>query len=308
MDKKLLFIINPRAGRVSIRAHLLDILDVFIKAGYTVSTYLTQKPNDAREYSHAHGAEYDIIVCCGGDGTLSETVNGIAALGAPPRIGYISAGTTNDVGYSLSLPADMTEAAKTAVSGTPFRWDVGEFGDGRYFCYVAAFGLFTDVTYTTSQAAKNVWGRAAYILEGSKRIGSVPRYHAVIDCDGEKYEGDYILALIANTVSVGGFRSVFGGLPKLDDGLFEVALIKTPANIAEMQHVIGLLLQLESMKDVHSDFLQVVRGSRVHIETDVPIPWTLDGEYGGTLDAVTVNNRRQLLTIMTGMDAQKTEK
>lgn len=307
MSKDLLFIVNPRAGKRIIKNKLIDITDIFIKNGYTVTTYITQGHGDATRYVKKYAENYDEVVCCGGDGTLSETVNGLAEMDFPPVIGYISAGTTNDVGYSLNLPSDMIEAAKVAASGIVSPWDIGKLGD-RYFCYVAAFGVFTEITYTTDQAAKNLWGRTAYILEGAKSLNSVKSHHTVIDCDGTRFEGDYMLVMVTNTVSVGGFRKMFGSVSKLNDGLFEVILVKKPRTLDELNHIAALMLQTESLADVKSEFLTFVSGSRVVVTTDDEVDWTADGEFGGRYKDVEIINLKHRLNIMAGEAGSLKEK
>ena len=304
----LLFIVNPRAGRRGIRSNVMDITDTFIKNGYTVSTYITQGVGDATRYLKRHANSYDLVVCCGGDGTLSETVNGLAQVENPPRLGYIPAGTTNDVGYSLGIPGDMMKAAEMAVCGNPRPWDVGRFCGERYFCYVAAFGMFTDVTYSTDQQAKNVWGRTAYIMQGAKSLSSIRCYHTVIDCDGVIYEGEYMLALISNTLSVGGFRTIFGDTPRLGDGLFEVVLIKRPKTLDELNHISNILLGIESANSVNSEFLTFIMGNRIEVTIDNEVDWTIDGEYGGKTNHAVIENLKCMLTIMGGREDQSGKK
>ena len=95
------------------------------------------------------------------------------------------------------------------------------------FIYVAAFGMFTDVSYETSQDLKNILGHLAYVMEGAKRIFDVKTYHLCVEANGEVHEGDYIYGMITNSHSVAVFpQSGFGNDVEMDDGLFEVTLIK----------------------------------------------------------------------------------
>src|SRR5699024_11458563 len=110
-----------------------------------------------------------LIVCSGGDGNLDEVVTGMKLRHYQVPLGYIAAGTTNDFASSLGIPRDVLEAADTAVNGVPFPCDLGSFNDD-YFIYIAAFGLFTDVSYETNQSMKNILGHLAYILDGEKTI------------------------------------------------------------------------------------------------------------------------------------------
>ena len=298
--KKLFLVMNPCSGKKRANKVLAEIIDVFNRADYEVTAYMTAARGDATRAAAARAADFDRIVCIGGDGTLSETVNGLAQLKRPPAVGYISGGTTNDVGFSLHLPFEMNRAAETAVRGQPMPWDIGLFNGDRYFCYVAAFGLFTEVTYATDQQAKNALGRTAYLLQGARSLSSVKSTHITLDCDGQTIEDDYILFMMSNTVSVGGFRTVFSELPRLDDGLFEVLLVKRPRTLEDLNHVTNILLQLESVDEIDSEFITVLRGKKVRIRTDHPVAWTIDGEYGGETTDVAIEVCPQMLTIMTG--------
>lgn len=105
--KKLLFVLNPFSGKGQIRNKLLDIVDLFVKSGYEVTIYPTQKPQDAMELVEKRAGEYDLVVCSGGDGTLDETVTGMMKRGDKVPIGYIPAGSTNDFANSLDIPKPM---------------------------------------------------------------------------------------------------------------------------------------------------------------------------------------------------------
>ena len=171
MKKRLLFIFNPRSGQGKIREYLTDILDEMIKAGFEVTVYLTQGQKDAQRVACEEAEHYDRIVCSGGDGTLDEVVTGVMTSGCRIPIGYIPAGSTNDFGNSLGIDKNMVHAAQIAVGGQLFPCDIGRFNQD-YFVYVAAFGLFTEVSYQTSQDLKNMLGHAAYILEGQNSCGT----------------------------------------------------------------------------------------------------------------------------------------
>ena len=202
--KKMLFIYNPNAGTGKLKPKLADVLDIFTKSGYEVTVYPTQKRYDAAEKIQESGSQYDLIVCSGGDGTLDEAVTGMQLCNCKVPLGYIPAGTTNDFATSLGIPKDILEAAETAVNGTVFPCDVGMFGED-YFAYIAAFGLFTDVSYATDQNVKNVLGHMAYILEGAKRVFNIPSYKIKITHDGEVIEDEFIFGMVTNSRSVGGF-------------------------------------------------------------------------------------------------------
>ena len=214
----------------------MDIIDVFVKGGYEVVVHPTQGAKDAEKMAKSMAEEVDLIVCSGGDGTLDEVVTGLMEIGANVPLGYIPAGSTNDFASSLAIPRDMVKAAQDIVDGHLFSVDVGSFNEDN-FIYVAAFGMFTDVSYETSQDLKNILGHLAYVMEGAKRIFDVKTYHLCVEANGEVHEGDYIYGMITNSHSIGGFRNLVGNDVEMDDGLFEVTLIKKPKNVVELNQI-----------------------------------------------------------------------
>ena len=202
--KKMLFIVNPRSGKGQIKNNLLEILDIFNKAGYEPTMHITQSVLDAKETVKAKAADYDVVVCSGGDGTLNETVSGLMEEGIEIPLGYIPAGSTNDFASSLRIPRNMKKAAQLITEGRLFQCDVGTFNE-RYFNYVAAFGAFTEVSYATPQQMKNVLGHQAYILEAMKKLMSIKPATMILEHDGGRIEGEFLYGMISNSTSVGGF-------------------------------------------------------------------------------------------------------
>ena len=239
--KKMLFIYNPKAGKAQIRNKLADILDVFTKGGYEITVYPTQRSEDAMEKTEKRSKEYDIVVCSGGDGTLDEVVTGMIRSGFRTPIGYIPAGSTNDFGGSLGLPKNMVRAAENIVNGNDFACDVGSFNED-VFVYIAAFGLFTDVSYETGQDMKNVLGHMAYLLEGMKKLRDIKSYHMKITTQDTVIEDDFLYGMITNSVSVGGFKGISGKYVDLSDGMFEVQSDACCPGTARYRHGTDVLL------------------------------------------------------------------
>jgi len=290
--KKLLFVFNPLSGTGQIKPKLLEIIDTFVKAGYDVVAYPTQKQKDAYEKIVKDGRCYDAIVCAGGDGTLDETVSGMMTAGLHTPLGYIPTGSTNDFANSLQIPKNIIKAAQIAVSGKPFLCDVGQMND-ETFVYVAAFGVFTNVSYQTSQGLKNILGHAAYILEGAKQITNIPSYHVIVEANGRRYEENLIYGMVSNSKSVGGMKNLTGKTVELDDGLFEVTLIRKPKNPIELNAILSCM----AAKEADSDHVYSIKADQVTFQFEDAIPWTVDGEYGGEYKNVTINNINQRIPI-----------
>lgn len=291
--KRLLFIFNPKAGKGQIRNYLLDIIDTFVKAGYEVNARPTQYAGEAVGIAQERITEYDLVVCSGGDGTLDEVVTGIMKSGQRRPIGYIPAGSTNDFANSLGLPRNMKSAADVVVGGQPYACDIGSFNDNS-FVYIAAFGLFTEVSYETSQEIKNVLGHMAYILEGVKKLAAVKSYHMKITTQDTVIEDDFLYGMVTNSISVGGFKGITGKFVDLSDGVFEVTLIKRPKSLEELNQIIGAL----TLRDIDAAQMYCFKTSYLKIETQEEVAWTLDGEFGGRHTEVVIENLNRALEIM----------
>lgn len=294
MKKRLLFIINPNAGKTAIKDVLFEIIMVFSEAGYEVVTYPTTGPTDAERKVKEDGADYDLIVCAGGDGTLENTVSGYMLMGEKKvPIGYIPCGSTNDFARTTSIPFNRVKAANDIVNGTPKLLDIGQFAD-KFFIYVAAFGVFTEVSYKTDQSLKKVMGHAAYVVEGIKDLANLKVYNIEAKFDDQTISGEFILGMITNSLSVGGYKLRGSKHVALDDGKFECLFVRKPTTVADVQR---LLTQVLTNNITDDELFFITKASKVFIKSNEPINWTLDGEYGGSHDEVTVINHQKALML-----------
>ena len=291
--KNLLFILNPNAGKGEIRSKAVRILQLFSSAGYDVLVSTTSRAGEIPEIIQRRANGVDLVVCCGGDGTLNETVTGLMKLDPRPPLGYLPAGTVNDFASSLGISKDLEGAAQAVLSGSPVDVDIGRFGE-QYFTYVAAFGAFTEVSYQTPQQSKNVFGRTAYVLEGLKRLTSLKSYQASIEYDSGTCQGDYLFGMISNSSSVGGLKLLDDAQISMNDGMFEVILIQKPDSLTEMQQVINAVL----LHDYSSPLITGFRTSNLTVSCENETPWTLDGEFGGAPEKVEIENLHLALRVI----------
>lgn len=289
----LLFLVNPHAGKGEMRRAGMDCIDIFVRAGFQVTVITTQSAQQATEIMVAQGANYDRIVCSGGDGTFNEVVTGYLRAGLHCPLGYIPSGTVNDFATSLQLPRIPIIAADTAAYGQVQDVDIGRFHD-RYFTYVAAFGAFTDVSYTTSQDIKNVIGRMAYILKGIQSVPQLKNYEMTVQTDDHVVSGRFLFGMISNATTVAGMRGPGAQDVAMDDGLFEVTLVRLPTSPADWQRA------LFELSNPEQDWTYVYRtkASRVSVSGTAPVPWTLDGEFGGNLEQVDIENLPRQIPIL----------
>ncbi|MDE7207061.1 MAG: YegS/Rv2252/BmrU family lipid kinase [Lachnospiraceae bacterium] len=302
MSRKALFILNPHSGKGLIKNHLLEIVDILVKADYEVTVYPTQSREDAKRVMKDRDKSYELVVCSGGDGTLDEIVTGMIQSGFKTTIGYIPAGSTNDFAKSLKIPVTMKKAAEIIAQGNVFSCDIGRFNKD-IFVYVAAFGLFTEVSYETPQEMKNILGHMAYLLEGVKQLANIKSYSlkvTYVSENGEEIviEGDFIYGMVTNSHSIGGFKSIAGNVFKgkidLNDGLFEVTLIKVPKNPMELNSILAAL----AIADIDTKYMYNFKSGKLVFESEEEVAWTLDGEYGGKHTKVELSNDKEALDII----------
>ena len=292
-QKKLLMIVNPTAGKAKSRSPLFDAAAVLSQAGYLLSIHNTAFPGDAAQTTAALGREYDVVVAVGGDGTLNQVVSGLMTMKERPLLGYLAQGSTNDFAASLQIPSNPVAAAALIANGTPLKLVIGCW-NSRYFVYVASFGAFTQTSYTAPQSAKNILGHLAYLLEGVKDLNTLRPYHVKITADGEVLDGSYLFGAVCNSTSIGGLMHLNSEYVVLDDGKFEMLLIRRPKSAGDLSNLLIALID----QDYDYEGLVFRHVSSIHVETAETIPWSLDGEYAASTPVIDIVNRQQSLTML----------
>lgn len=278
MDKSLMLIVNPMAGRGSYRISFGDAMHVLAQGGYRTTLFFTAKRGDATRFAAAHAADYDTVACIGGDGTLSEVLAGLMQLDNPPPVGYFPMGTANDVATTLALPKnDTVAAARRILSGTPHPFDVGGFGEKDYFAYIAAFGAFTEVSYATPQDQKRTLGHLAYVLQGAAQLGKIEKIPTRIEYDDGVYEGELVYGSMSNSTSVAGIVHLREEMVSLGDGMSELVLVRDPGTIDAYGELAAAVLS----RSFDSRYLTILHTKRAKFTFEKPIAWTRDGEAGG---------------------------
>jgi len=290
--KKLLFIFNPTAGRGKVKGKLFDIVDAFVKYGYKVSVYPTQQKGDATNIISQDGENYDLLVCAGGDGTLNEVVTGQMNAEKAIPIGYIPAGSMNDVGHSFKISRNIMNAVNNILTGKPYAMDIGKFND-KYFIYVAAFGAFTDISYTTSQKNKNLIGNLSYYLEGIKKISDLKPRYVKVQYDDKVIEENFLIGLVTNSLYIGGFKNLNYDKTSLNDGILEILLIKMPKNIFDLEAIVTSLINYK----INENHMYYIQTPKAVISSD-KMEWTLDGEFGGVYENVVIENYNKAIEII----------
>ncbi|MBO4940989.1 MAG: YegS/Rv2252/BmrU family lipid kinase [Clostridia bacterium] len=295
MSKRMLFVFNPLSGKGNIKNKLLGIINIFVKNGWEVTVRPTQSAGDAFGFVRDNAQNFELLVLSGGDGTLNEGIRGLMSLEKEnrPHLGYIPAGTTNDFAANMKISKNMNRAALDIMSGETFACDIGSFNN-KNFVYVAAFGAFTDVAYDTPQQNKNMFGHLAYVMEGAKKLSNIKAYQLKMICGDETLTGEFIYGMVSNTNYLGGMKAEKAFRAELNDGLFEIILVKKPKNILETQNLLTCLVTQE----LNPEYFTVIRGSEVTFISDEAIPWTLDGEFGGAVKEAIISNEQQAVTLV----------
>ena len=292
--KKLLFIMNPHAGMKKANRFLVDIINIFNRAGYDVLTYMTAAPGDCITAVEQKAAGMDLIVCVGGDGTFNETVTGLLRTGLDIPLGYIPAGSTNDFATSLKLPTNVLEAARNIAEGEPVTFDIGRFAH-RYFTYVASFGAFTRTSYATPQSIKNALGHTAYLLSGLQELSQIRKFHVRFELDdGAIIEDDFIFGAISNSTSVGGILTLDPKQVDMRDGKFELFLVRAPKDVLELSECAKALTE----QKYNCKVITFCSASKITVTAPGDMNWTLDGELETGHENVQVDNLHQAIRLM----------
>lgn len=291
--RKMLLIINPVSGRKTALRHLPDIIRIFSENSWAVTIFLTGKTGDALEYTHLYADKFDTVVCIGGDGTLNEVVCGLVQNGADKPIGYIPSGSTNDFAACHGISSDILIAAKNIAEGHIKEIDLGDFG-GKSFSYVAAFGIFSWLSYTTPQNLKNVLGHSAYILDAVKDLPKLKSEHLKFTADNLSFEGDFIFGAVCNSTSIAGTISLPADIVDTSDGKFEVFLVRKPNSIIDFQSIIGGVFN----HDYSSPFLEFFQADSLSIQAPVGLEWALDGERFVGAETIYVKNIEKRLKLL----------
>ena len=297
MNKRLMLILNPAAGGGKGIGSIGSAMEVLYRGGYLPTVYYTTAPGEGTQLVLDHAQEYDVVACSGGDGTLSEIVSGLSQLRDPPPLGYLPQGTSNDVASSLGIPKTPVAAAKRMVRGKPTPLDIGRFNETDYFTYIAAFGAFTEVSYETPREQKQSLGHLAYVLRGLSKLPKISSYHTTVELDdGRTIIDDLVFGSVSNTRTVGGMVRLKDDLVDLNDGQFEVMLVRDPGsgNVIELNKITTAILQ----GTFASPYIRLLHSSRAKFTFGEPVKWTRDGEAGGAHRTVTLENQHSAYSIL----------
>ena len=283
MKKNILLIVNPCSGKKRSRKNINEVVRLLKRDGSNVTIKETACKGHATQLAEEYGSRFDLIVCCGGDGTFNETINGSLRLENKVPLAYIPNGTTNDTAETLSLPKQLPKLTDLICSEKYKKCDIGILNDRYFFCAVS-FGFGAEASFSTKQSLKN---QIAYILSNIKRIPDVRPVQMKIEYDGGKeISGEFIFGAVINTRSVGGMFKLDENIFKINDGKFEMVLVRKLGSVIEIPRVLAKLQKKEY--DNHQIIL--VQASSIKFSSPDEVAWLIDGENGGKFKEVSVDN------------------
>ena len=291
--KKVLCIVNPVSGRMKIRTALVDVLDQFEKAGYQTQVVITQRSGYAAEILAQCDADTELVVCCGGDGTLSEVASALHKRGLSIPCGYIPSGSTNDFANCIGLLQEPTAAAQAIVKGCPATFDLGKFNQ-QYFIYIASFGAFSSASYSVPQSTKNALGHFAYVLGGIKDVKNIVPIPTVYKVGDVRREGEYVFGAVMNSTSIAGIVKLDSRLVNMNDGEFEVILVKMPQSLSDLQKIVYSI----TTSDFDNPMFEFFKTREIQFEFEKEVPWSLDGEYCNGGECVRIQNVKDGIMIV----------
>lgn len=290
--KPLLLVVNPKAGKCMAKQKLFDLVSLFSRFGFEVTVYPTQR-NKTEEHIKKCAHRFERIVCCGGDGTLSEVLAGVYNSGSKTPVGYIPMGSTNDYASNMSIPNKPTLAALVAVKGDVKEYDLGLFNN-KPFSYVAAVGAFTATSYSAPQKLKNAIGHFAYIIEGAKSIADIKPITATVEVNGKRIKDKFLYISVGNTMSMGGVLKLNPKDVDFSDGEFEVLLLKHPKNaFVAMKMIHDLLTGHFKTKNI-----ALVHAKSVKFTFEKPTVFSLDGEKSDPCTEAIITNKESAVKII----------
>lgn len=286
---KTLMIVNLEAGKGDFEKQLSFVVMELKNNGFDVTIKYTEQDLSADKIIENYKSDFDLLLVCGGDGTLNRVVTALTNLNKKVSVAFIPIGTTNDFAKTLGLPKKALTIAQNIMNSKALKTDTGIFNND-YFNYVVAFGAFTEAAYNTDKKKKRKFGRFAYFIRGIKQTKKIIPYKMKVFFDNETIEDEFIYGSISNSISIGGIKWFKSEDISLNDGKFEVVLIKKPKNIFGYFGIMKAILTKDYSKDENILYSQ---DASLKFVLEEPIEWTIDGEDAGKHKNIQIGNINQ---------------
>ncbi len=277
--KKYMVIYNPSSGRELAGNRIFNAAKIAIeKRDLEITFFATKKKDDAMEKAmEACSEEYDMIIACGGDGTIHEVVDGIMKSEKKTKLGILPAGTVNDFAEQLHLPTTSQEFAQMLLNEKFETIDVGRI-ENTYFTNVVCGGAFTDIAHTVNTDSKTFFGKYAYYFQAAVDIpGQLDKsYKIKYTLDDKESYIDTFLFIISNTTGAGGFKYLSPNA-KYDDGLLDIVVFEksSPADLFQ------IFTKLFNGNHINHPKVHYLQAKDLKIECEEELIIDVDGELWG---------------------------
>ncbi len=289
-DNGVVFVVNPASANGSTRRRWPEIAHRAAELGLAGESLLSERPGHAAELAQqAAESGARLVVAVGGDGTVNEAVNGLLAVeGERPELAVIPRGTGTDFVRHFKIPTNLEGAVRVALSGRVRPIDAGHItyrswsGEdaSAYFANSASAGMSGAVAQRANSSSKALGGKASFLYA---TLAVFARWHASemeVEVDDERRSGLMYDAIVANCRYLGGGMAMTPDAEP-DDGLLDVLLI---GDITRRDLALTLPKVYRGTHLPHPK-AEALRGSRVVVRAETPLPVELDGEQPGTTPA-----------------------
>lgn len=270
-------IVNPSSGGEQATGYL-DLMRMQLSEMFEeVTVKDTEKQGDAEAFAYEaamHG--HDAVFCMGGDGTVNETINGLAAAGKNVSFGFIPLGTVNDLARAIGIPLEPEKAIAMLNNAALINLDIGKIND-RYFISNVAAGAIPEAVEGVSAEEKTKYGPLAYFIEGGKALAKQTMHRFHITVDGETFTQESPLILISLTNSIASFES-FMPQAKVDDGKIRMVVFKE-FNLLDSLKILPQLIKGE-IKNSDSVIYQSFKHATITLDEGDSLPTNIDGDEG----------------------------
>jgi len=278
MIKRARLIYNPTSGREEMRRRLPEVLQRLEGYGFETSTHMTIGGGDATLAAvEACRRGFDLVIAAGGDGTINEVVSGLAEQPVRPPLGVLPLGTTNDLARALGIPRSWDAAIDLIAEGYIRPIDVGQLNQ-RYFVNIAGGGSLTELTYEVPSKMKTMLGQLAYYMKGFEKLPRLRPIRMQVTSDEMSFDEEFMIFLIANSNSVGGFEKLAPDAA-IDDGMMDAFFLRR-CTLADFIRLASAVVRGEKVQD---PLLIQFQTKRITIQSPDYVQLNLDGEFGGTL-------------------------
>ncbi len=272
--EKLLFVYNPASGKRTITTHIDKIIEIFAKQNKALTLYRLFDQNNVPLEELIVTGGFDGVVVAGGDGSVNTIVNMVIKNKLDIPVGVLPTGTCNDFSRSLGMPTDILRCARLIAQGNVLKTDIGIINDGIFINEVAG-GVLVNVSFSTDQNLKKMFGPLAYYINGLGELTNIKPFNLTVTTKEQVYTEQALIFLVLNGSDMSGFTNVIKDA-QMEDGLMDILIFKNTSPI----EITDSLLKFVSGGEYKDKNVVKIRTHECVIDCDKKISTTVDGEEG----------------------------